>query len=99
MTDEPLDAVTRGIAESNASIAKVMKIRQDEHSKIGVRHNQVAETTTRLELFKETVHDKVKVMRSEPRWPLTARSQDPRREGHANRSAASDVARKQATRG
>ena len=66
MTDEPLDAVTRSIAESNASVAKVMKIRQDEHSKIGPGHNQVAETTTRLELFKDTAHDTIKVTSSEP---------------------------------
>ena len=51
-------------------------------------------TTTRLELFKETVHDKVKMTSSEPSWSLKARSQDPGREGHASRSAASDVASK-----
>ena len=65
VTDEPLDAVTRSIAESDAGVAKVMKIRQDEPSKIAPTHNQVAETTTRLELFKETVDDK-EVTSSEP---------------------------------
>ena len=51
-------------------------------------HNQVVETTTRLELFKETVHVNVKITSSTPSYPLTARSQDPGREGHANISAA-----------
>ena len=49
----------------------------------------------RLELFKETVHVKVKVTISTPSSPVTVRSQDPERGGHANRSAASDVAGKQ----
>ena len=45
VTDQLLDAVTRCIAKSDASVAKVMKIRQDEQSKIGTRHSQVAEMT------------------------------------------------------
>ena len=65
LAKEPLDAVTRSIAESDASVAKAKKIRQDEHSKIGPRHYQVAETATRPELFEETVHDKVKGTNSE----------------------------------
>ena len=39
VTDEHLDAVTRSIAESEASVAKVIKTRQDEHSKIGPRQS------------------------------------------------------------
>ena len=41
-THKPLDAVTRSMAESDVCVAKAMKIRQDEHSETGPRHNQVA---------------------------------------------------------
>ena len=66
VTDERLDAVTRSITEWDASVAKVIKMRQDEHSKICTRRIQVSGTTPRLEPFKEKVHDKDKVTSSEP---------------------------------
>ena len=87
--------MTKGIAEAVKSIAEATKVRKDEHSKLGPKHNQVAETTTRLELFKETIHVKVKVTSSPPSSPLTVQCQDQERGGHANRSAAPDVADKQ----